>query len=69
VADGRWVGPHRPVGGGLLLRQSSGPLECQSGVAEGPGPSGDNADLWITSLAGLRNVVLAEVVQACGSPA
>jgi hypothetical protein len=35
AVGGRWVGSHGPVGGGLLLRQSSRPLEHGPGVPEG----------------------------------
>jgi hypothetical protein len=34
VVGGRWVGSHGPVGGGLSLRRSSGPLKCGPGEAE-----------------------------------
>jgi hypothetical protein len=40
VAGGRWVGSHRPTGGGLLLRQTSRPLEHGPGVPEGQSPGG-----------------------------
>jgi hypothetical protein len=40
VVGGRWAGSHRPIGRGLLLRQTSGPLESWSGVPEGHGPGG-----------------------------
>jgi hypothetical protein len=38
VVGSRWVGSHGPTGGGLLLRQTSGPLECGPGMPEGHGP-------------------------------
>jgi hypothetical protein len=39
LVGGRWVGSHKPVGGGLSLRQSSGLWEHGPGVPEGHGPS------------------------------
>jgi hypothetical protein len=37
VASGMWVGSHGPVGGGLSLRQSNGPLEHGPDYLKGVG--------------------------------
>jgi hypothetical protein len=62
VVGGRWVGFHRPTGGGLL-RQTSGPLEHGPGVPDGHGTAEwRSACLWIAGLAGFRGTVLVEIV-------
>jgi hypothetical protein len=68
VVGGRWAWLHGPAGRSLLLRQSSRLVDHRPVGADGwAQQSRDHASLWIMGLAGLRDMVLVDIMRACAA--